>query len=118
MRKIGTIDDFPEEEGTRIDVDGINIAVFNVDGELYGIQNQCPHRRMPLDAVGRPKHPYSSNDEDEAETIGEINEDELCIRCPWHRMKFDLESGSNPATDKQIATYDVTVDDGEVFVDI
>lgn len=118
MKQIGTLDDFPEGEGTKVDVDGIDIAVFNVDGELYGVHNLCPHRRLPLDAIGRPKHPYTNSDEDESETIGEINETEECIRCPWHGMEFDLETGSNPATKKQVATFDIQVDGSDVFVEM
>jgi 3-phenylpropionate/trans-cinnamate dioxygenase ferredoxin subunit len=117
MKKIGTIDEFPEGRGTKVSVDGIAVAVFNVDGDLYGVSDVCPHRRLPLHRAGWPKHPYSESDDD-AETVGDIDGEDLCIRCPWHRMQFDLETGQNPATDAQIATYDVEVEDGDVFVDV
>ncbi len=118
MQKIGTIDEFPEGRGTKVDVDGIEIAVFNLDGDLYGISNLCPHRRLPLHRAGEPKRRPADEVDEDVDTIGEVDPEEGCIRCPWHRLEFDLESGVNSQTDQQVGTFDVEVDGDEVFVEI
>jgi len=78
--------------GERIiaDLDGIDVGVFNVDGEYHALKNDCPHQRAPLcegsltglttaDAPG----------EFEYERDGEI------VRCPWHGWEFDVTTGES-----------------------
>lgn len=48
------------------------VAVFNVAGEFYAIENNCPHQGGPL-------------------SEGWL-EDEL-VTCPWHGWCFDVRSG-------------------------
>lgn len=122
---IGTKDEFPEGRGTEVEIDGISVAVFNIDGDLYGIQNMCPHKRYPLHPTGHPRV-----ESDELEDMGgsypphksekgRIETDELTVYCPWHFLDFDLESGECDVTGQKVATYDVTeTDDGDVVLTI
>jgi nitrite reductase/ring-hydroxylating ferredoxin subunit len=34
--------------GKQLTVDGKDVAVFNVDGTFYAVDNTCPHRGGPL----------------------------------------------------------------------
>jgi nitrite reductase/ring-hydroxylating ferredoxin subunit len=56
----------------RVEVDGMLVAVFNVEGRLYGLEAQCGHRKGPLDQ-------------------GTISG--TAVKCPWHGAQFELESG-------------------------
>lgn len=129
--EIGTVDDFPRGQGKKVDVNGIEIAVFNIDGDLYGIQNVCPHKRLPLHVIGRERYrseelveagDYCVSDDEklvDEDIRGGINEEAPSINCPWHFLEFDLETGRNEAMDVHVATYDVHVDsDGTVEVEI
>lgn len=116
---IGTIDDFPEGRGQKVTVDGIEFAVFNLEGKLYGIQNLCPHKNLPMDMIGKPKR---QNEELAAPgntgIRGQVNPDVPSINCPWHYLEWNLETGHNPVTDKHVATYDIAVEDGDVYVEL
>jgi nitrite reductase/ring-hydroxylating ferredoxin subunit len=57
----------------RVTVHGSVVAVFNVQGRLYGLEAECSHRRGPLDQ-------------------GMVSG--AAVRCPWHGAQFDLESGA------------------------
>lgn len=134
--KIGTIDEFPEGKGRRAEVDGIPVAVFNVSGELYAIQNTCIHKNLPLHPTGQPRFESEELRTDRREkretadcscdgvegdskrTRGKINEEKLTIHCPWHYLEWDLETGENPVQDRRIATFDVEVDDQDVLVEL
>lgn len=128
--EIGTVDEFPEDEGTKVTVDGIEFAVFNVGGDLYGIHNRCPHKRLPLHVVGEDRFfsselrdegycPAADERSEDEDIRGGINEDVPSVNCPWHALEFDLETGYNPITDTHVATYDVDVrDDGTVVVNL
>ena len=75
------------------------IALFNVDGVFYAIDNICSHSRGPL-VEGR--------------LAG------LKVTCPWHGSQFDVTTGKclrEPAT-AAVASYSVHVEDDIIFVEI
>ena len=50
--KIAEVDDVAPGAGRAFEVDCFSIAVFNVDGKLYAIDDSCPHQGSSL-AAGR-----------------------------------------------------------------
>jgi nitrite reductase/ring-hydroxylating ferredoxin subunit len=74
------------------------IAVFNVDGEFYAVDDTCTHEE------------YSLSD-------GYIDDD--VVECALHMARFNVRTGkvlSLPAT-QDLTAYAVKVQDGSVFVD-
>ena len=66
------------------------IALYNVDGEFYAIENFCPHKGAPL------------------------SEGILCdrvIECCWHGWQFDLRTGECLTMSEKIETYKVIVEE-------
>ena len=79
-----------------VEAEGRAIAVFNVDGAYYAIDNLCPHRGGPL-------------------ADGDL--DGAVIACPWHAWRWDVRTGANvnnPAV--KLACFPVHEEDGGVFV--
>jgi 3-phenylpropionate/trans-cinnamate dioxygenase ferredoxin subunit len=74
----------------------VPIAVFNVDGELYAIEDVCTHDGGEL-------------------TGGELRGHE--IECPRHGAKFDVRTGAVlcPPANEPTAKFPVKVEDGSVF---
>ena len=88
----------PPGEGRVVEAGGLTVALFNVDGRYYAIDNACPHRGGPL---------------------GEGDLDGLVISCPWHAWRWDLTTGANvnnPAV--KLSCYAVTEEGGSVFVEV
>lgn len=90
------------EPGTSkvVEVDGHDIALFNVDGKIYAVENSCPHKQMAVDS-------------------GEVTQEggKNILMCPSHGWTFDLDSGActnNPG--KKIGCYGVKVDNGRIFI--
>jgi nitrite reductase (NADH) small subunit len=81
--------------GKTLTVGDKEIAVFNVDGAYYAVDNTCPHRGGPL---------------------GEGELDGCAVTCPWHAWTFDLKTGDSLTDDLKVACYDVKVDGGAVLV--
>lgn len=74
------------------------IAIFNLDGNLYAIQHRCPHRGGPLG---------------EGSILNDV------VTCPWHGWKFDVKTGISPVKpEPKIMTFPVKIEGGNVFVDI
>ena len=76
-------------------VDGKEIALFNVDGTFYALDNECPHRGGPL---------------------GEGDLEGCIVTCPWHAWQYDVRTGESITDDLKVARYDVKVEGGDVLV--
>ena len=80
-----------------VDVDGAQIAVFNVDGEYYAIEDVCTHDGGIL-------------------TGGTLAGCEVV--CPRHGAHFSLKTGAalSPPAYEAIATFPLRIADGMVQV--
>jgi nitrite reductase/ring-hydroxylating ferredoxin subunit len=102
-------------DGERIvrEVEGREIAVFNVDGEYRAVANHCVHAGGPV-CEGRLSGVVTG-------TAGEWERgwerDGEILACPWHGWEFDIHTGEFLSDPKyRLLTYDVEVDDGTVYV--
>lgn len=99
---IGKIEDVPEGEARRFEVDGHEIAVANLgDGEFRALGDVCSHAQAFLHE-------------------GDVDVEERTIECPRHGSVFDLDSGrpvSLPAT-LPVPTYRIKVEDHEIKVEL
>jgi 3-phenylpropionate/trans-cinnamate dioxygenase ferredoxin subunit len=87
----------PEGEARGFEVEGVEIVLCNVDGEIYALQGMCTHEDLPLDG-------------------GEVEDGVLT--CEWHGAAFDVCSGAArtlPAT-RPLRTYETEVEDGRIYV--
>lgn len=110
---VGSVDEIPEGEVLGVEVDGLEIAIVNANGEFYGIQNVCIHRAARLHTATQER----INEEDcITNGPGLIDQENYTISCPGHDWKFDLKTGKSPVTDKRLRTFDVTTNEGEIKV--
>ena len=96
--RVAASGDVQPGEGRVVEAEGRTIALFNVDGRYYAIDNACPHRGGPL---------------------GEGDVEGAVVACPWHAWRWDVTTGANtnnPAV--KVACYPVTEEGGGVFVQL
>jgi 3-phenylpropionate/trans-cinnamate dioxygenase ferredoxin component len=77
------------------------LGVYNIDGELYALEDRCSHDDGPL-------------------VEGDWEPEEAVAICPRHGARFDIRSGralSLPAYEP-VQTFAVRVDDGMVTVSV
>ena len=77
------------------------LGVYNVDGELYAIEDRCSHDDGPL-------------------VEGDWEPDEAVVICPRHGSRFDIRTGrplTLPAYEP-VATFPVRIEDGTVVVEV
>jgi nitrite reductase (NADH) small subunit len=90
--------DVREGSGKSIEIDGKAVAVFNVEGNYYAINDICGHRGGPL---------------------GEGELDGKTVICPWHGWRYDVTSGANELVpDLPTEKYAVKIDGDDVLVEI
>jgi len=95
LRVTGTADVAPGS-GVVAEANGQSIAVFNVAGTYYAIDNTCVHRGGPLGE-------------------GELEGD--TVTCPWHGWQYNVKTGislNNPSA--CVKSYQVKVEGPDVKV--
>lgn len=97
--KIATVDEVPVNSSKLVEVDDIRIALFNLDGAFYAIEDVCTHDGGPL-------------------VEGEIvNCHE--VRCPRHGARFDIITGDAlcfPAVEPTMV-YDVYIQGDDLLIE-
>ncbi len=93
---VGELSDIPVGESVRVQ-GRVAIALFNVDGELFAIDDSCTHQDASL-------------------SDGWL--EGCAVECPLHAACFDLRTGrpSGPPAKKPVRTHPVVVEDGLVYV--
>ncbi len=90
------IKDILENRAKVVVCGGEEIAIFKYDGKVSAVNNVCKHQNGPL---------------------GEGKIVDGCITCPWHGYQYLPKNGQSPPPfTEKVATYDVKVLDGRVFV--
>ena len=94
---VGEVGDLESGQVMVVEIDDHRIAICNLDGSFYAIDDVCSHDGGPLDQGLLDGHE---------------------IECPRHGARFDVRTGKvsmMPAV-VPVATYPVVVEDGEVLV--
>jgi nitrite reductase/ring-hydroxylating ferredoxin subunit len=91
--------EIPEASAIVVEVERKRLALINLSGEIYAIDDDCPHEGGPL-------------------SEGTISGEE--IECPWHTSHFNIKTGRvamDPATE-DVAIYRVRLIGDAVEVEI
>jgi nitrite reductase/ring-hydroxylating ferredoxin subunit len=89
--------DVPAGSVIKVEVDGVSIALFNVDGEFFALDEICTHAHASLV---------------EGYVEGSV------VECPLHGATFCIHTGralTAPATE-DLVKYAVRVENGQVLV--
>jgi 3-phenylpropionate/trans-cinnamate dioxygenase ferredoxin subunit len=96
-----TAAELPEGEMRLVEIDGVQVGVFNCGGELLAIEDRCSHDDGPL-------------------AEGEFDPSTCTVECPRHGSRFDLRTG-RPKTLPAFApveTFEVRLDDGKIKLEV
>ena len=96
--KVCSSSDLKPGENRVVNVDGADVALFNVDGEFFAINNTCLHRGGPLG---------------EGFLEGDV------VTCPWHGWRYNVKTGNNiTIPTAHVANYKVKVESDDVLVSL
>jgi 3-phenylpropionate/trans-cinnamate dioxygenase ferredoxin subunit len=86
-----------DSEHVVVDVDGVEVAVFRIEGQYYAIEDACTHDYTPIA---------------EGKVLGSE------IVCPRHGARFCLKTGKvlSPPAYEDLPTYPVRVENGRIQV--
>ena len=94
---VGKTSELSPGQSKTVQVGGVSVAVFNVGGTYYAIEDTCSHVGGPL-------------------SEGEV--DGTTVTCPWHGAQFDLATGKalTPPASAGVKSYSVQVQGDDVKV--
>jgi NAD(P)H-dependent nitrite reductase small subunit len=96
--RVASVDEVPEGKGLVVEVQSKPIAVFRFNGELFAVDDTCPHK---------------------GGSLHEGTVENGVVSCPWHQWQFDLRTGICPANPlSKIEAHPVWVEGGDIYVDI
>ncbi len=106
------LSDLPPGTSATVEAFGTTIAVFNVEGRIFAVGNNCPHHGGPLchgrvSGTNLPSRPHEYR----------YGREGWVLVCPWHGREFDIESGQalfDPSV--RVKVYEARVEDGQIVL--
>ena len=97
--KVSTLEEIAPGTAKQVSLNGRKVALFNVNGTIYAIDDTCSHRGAPL-------------------SEGECEGAE--VTCPWHGARFNLSTGEHlcPPANRSVKAYQVQVVGNDVQIDV
>ena len=97
-RSVCRLADIEDGGGLAVEVEGVELALFRRGGEVFALENACPHRGGPL-------------------AFGDLRGH--TVYCPLHAWPFDVRTGRCLEFPETAArTFRVRVQGGEVRVEL
>ena len=94
--KVANLSDLGPGSSMTVEANGKAVALFNVDGTVYALDNTCLHRGGPLG---------------EGFLEGDV------VACPWHMWEYNVRTGEKVGDPSlKVATYPVEVEGNDITV--
>jgi 3-phenylpropionate/trans-cinnamate dioxygenase ferredoxin subunit len=96
---VASLADIPTGAAVQVEIHGLHIGIYNVDGTLYAMDDLCSH-----------DHAWLSE--------GVFNTITRTVRCPKHTSSFDVTTGrpkTLPAI-RPVKTYATKIEEGRILL--
>lgn len=97
--RVAALAELPADDALAVVVEGRELALYQVAGEVFATDNRCTHGDARL-------------------SEGFLMD--YCIECPLHQGQFDIRTGEAlcaPVT-MPIRTHEVRVEGGDILIDV
>jgi len=97
--KVAKTSEIADQSGKAVEVGGKMLAVFNLGGTFYAIEDECNHAGGPL-------------------SEGYLDGDE--VECPWHGARFNVKIGEacGAPADGDLTGYKVRIVGDDVEIEV
>lgn len=98
FEKVCRLSDLQETIGQRFIINDVDVAIFKVNGEVYALNNICPHQHASI--------------------IYDGFVDNGCVICPAHGWEFKLKDGKMHTGGSGLDPYEVKIINEDVYVKV
>ena len=95
--RIASVDELADDEVKSVNVQGVRVALYRVDGEFFATDDRCTHAEA---------------------LMSEGYVEDGCIECPLHQARFDIRTGKvqcAPATE-DLRTHAIRREADEIYI--
>ncbi len=98
LHTVAQAGDLPPGSAMAVEIEDRRLALFNVGGTFFAIDDACPHSGGPL-------------------SEGDLEAQQVV--CPWHGATFDLRDGSVkcPPAEEGVTCYRVELDGDDIKIE-
>lgn len=94
------VDEVPTGRPMALTLDGVDVVLVNLEGQLAAYRNACAHQGLPIDR-------------------GMLDTESCILTCPWHGFRYDALTGEClTASQAQLEPFPLRVDDGFVWIKV
>jgi len=98
--RVASTSDLPSGNAMVVEVNGTPIALFNIGGQFYALDNTCVHRGGPLGE-------------------GYVDARNMTVQCPWHGWVYSVIDGVSPLNPiAKVQKFEVIVEGSDIKVAI
>lgn len=96
---VAQTEDLKPGASTCVEINEREVGLFNVDGQIYAVDDLCTHSGGPL-------------------SEGDVEDG--CVTCPWHAARFNLKTGEamEGPTNGDLQTYEVRIEDTAIQINL
>jgi nitrite reductase/ring-hydroxylating ferredoxin subunit len=99
MQFVAKVSEVPNFGKKVVEINGVQVLLVNLKGEIFACENECPHQGSPLNAA--------------------IVKDGPTLSCPRHGYKFNLRTGAcSDFPEFVLTTYPVRIEGENVSVEL
>lgn len=114
--RVADSDALPEQGRLVVDVDGLTVGIFRVDGRLYAYENSCAHQGGPV-CQGKIVPRVVESLDGDGKTRHYFADDDLNIVCPWHGYEYRITTGEHAGvSDISLMPVPIEERDGGIHV--
>ncbi|HXE74691.1 MAG TPA: nitrite reductase (NAD(P)H) small subunit [Candidatus Xenobia bacterium] len=95
--KVAEAGDIPPSRGKRIEIGGVAVAVFNLDGEFYALEDTCPRDDGSLS---------------QGDLFGDL------VQCPIEACKYELATGKCITFDARVQAFPLRLEGSKLFIQL
>jgi len=113
---VGPVEELTVGSKRIVNLGGVEIGVFNVNGTYHALPNHCFHQGGPICEGNVGATIVATHETDWRPTF--VNDGEIVV-CPWHGMEFNVTTGrclSRPRA--RMRKFRVRVVDGQITVTV
>ena len=93
--RVAAVGDIPSSRGRRFEVRGLALAVFNLDGQFYALEDTCPRDEGSLS---------------QGDFFGDL------VQCPIEACKYELATGNCITFDARVQAFETKTEGSSVFI--
>ncbi|MBI2956324.1 MAG: nitrite reductase (NAD(P)H) small subunit [Acidobacteria bacterium] len=93
--RVADLSEIPPSKAKRVEARGLAIALFNLDGQFYALEDTCPRDEGSLS---------------QGDLFGDL------VQCPVEACKYELATGTCITFDAHVQTFETKTDGSSVFI--